>query len=173
MRASHRALDDERSTDLHPVPLHTEEAAEPLPEGEFVSVPVDIFPFAHVFRAGSRLRLYIDTPGGNRTRWAFDTLDAAGQANLVASSSDFPSSLTVGVVADIEVPAELPACGALRAQPCRRYRARRERPRRLTAPHRFWVRFRAPRRTIAHAERRVVSRRAGRSPGRGGRRPRG
>jgi len=123
MRASHRALDEERSTDLHPVPLHTEEAAEPLPAGEFVSVPVDIFPFAHAFRAGSQLRLYIDTPGGTRTRWAFDTLDAAGQSNLVAISSDFPSALTVGVVDDVEVPADRPACGALRAQPCRRYRA--------------------------------------------------
>ncbi len=122
MRASHRALDEEQSTDLHPVPRHTEAAAEPLAEGEFVSVPVDIFPFAHVFRAGSQLRLYIDTPGGNRTRWAFDTLDAAGQSNLVASSSDFPSSLTLGVVAGVEAPAERPPCGALRAQPCRRYR---------------------------------------------------
>lgn len=122
MRAGHRALDDEASTDLHPVPLHTEEAAEPLPEGEFVSVPVDIFPFAHVFRAGSQLRLYIDTPGGNRTRWAFDTIDAAGQSNLIAGSSDFPSSLTVGVVTTVDAPAERPACGALRAQPCRRYR---------------------------------------------------
>lgn len=123
MRASHRALDEERSTDLHPVPLHTEAAAEPLPAGEFVSVPVDIFPFAHIFRAGSQLRLYIDTPGATRTRWAFDTLDAAGESNLVASSSDFPSSLTLGVVSDVDVPAERPACHALRAQPCRRYQA--------------------------------------------------
>ncbi len=123
MRASHRALDEEQSTDLHPVPFHTEAAAEPLPDGEFVVVPVDIFPFAHIFRPGSRLRLSIDTPGGSRTRWAFDTVDAAGQSNLVATSSAFPSSLTLGLVDGVEVPRSRPACGALRAQPCRRYEA--------------------------------------------------
>ena len=123
MRASHRALDEEQSTDLYAVPLHTEAAADPLPDGEFVSVPVDIFPFAHIFRAGSQLRLSIDTPGGNRTRWAFDTVDAAGQSNLIAVSADFPSSLTLGAVDGVEVPRDRPDCGTLRGQPCRRYRA--------------------------------------------------
>ncbi|HEY5886286.1 MAG TPA: CocE/NonD family hydrolase [Acidimicrobiales bacterium] len=121
LRASHRALDEERSTPIHPVPLHTETAAEPLPEGEFVEVSVDIFPFAHLFRAGSRLRLSIDTPGGNRARWAFDTVDTAGQSNLIADSSDFPSSLTLAVVDGVQVPRARPACGTLRAQPCRPY----------------------------------------------------
>ena len=121
LRASHRALDEEQSTATHAVHLHTEEAAEPLPDGEFVEVSVDIFPFAHVFREGSRLRLYVDTPGGTRTRWAFDTIDAAGQSNLIATSADFPSALTLAVVDGVEVPRERPACGALRAQPCRPY----------------------------------------------------
>jgi len=123
LRASHRALDEEASTAIHPVPLHTEEAAEPLPAGEFVEVSVDIFPFAHIFRAGSRVRLYIDTPGGNRARWAFDTVDATGESNLVATSSGYPSALTLPVVDGIRVPPARPACGTLRAQPCRPYEA--------------------------------------------------
>jgi len=121
LRASHRALDEEQSTPLRPVALHTEEAAEDLPEGEFVQASVEVFPFAHLFRAGSRLRLYVDSPGGNRARWAFDTVDVAGGNNLIATSTDFPSSVTIGVVPDVEVPRALPACGTLRAQPCRPY----------------------------------------------------
>ena len=103
------------------MPLHTEAAAEPLPDGEFVEVSVDIFPFAHLFRAGSRLRLSIDSPGGNRARWAFDTVDAASESNLIADSADYPSSLTLAVVDGVQVPRALPACGTLRAQPCRPY----------------------------------------------------
>ena len=80
-----------------------------------------MFPFAHLLRAGSRLRLSIDAPGGNRARWAFDTVDVPGGSNLVATSADHPSALTVGVVPDIDVPRALPACGTLRAQPCRPY----------------------------------------------------
>lgn len=122
LRASHRALDEEQSTPTHAVHLHTEEAAAPLPEGEYVEVAVDIFPFAHVFREGSRLRLYVDTPGASRTRWAFATVDAVGESNLIATSADLPSALTLAVVDGVEVPAGHPACGALRAQPCRPYR---------------------------------------------------
>jgi predicted acyl esterase len=121
LRASHRALDEEASTALRPVALHTEDVAEPLPEGEFVQASVEIFPFAHAFRAGSRLRLSIDSPGGNRARWAFDSVEAAGESNLVATSSDFPSAVTLAVVPGVQVPAERPPCGALRAQPCRTY----------------------------------------------------
>ncbi len=123
LRASHRALDEEASSALRPVALHTEEAAEDLPADEFSLVSVEVFPFAHLFRAGSRLRLSIDSPGGNRARWAFDTVDVAGGSNLVAASADHPSSLTIGVVAGVAVPRALPACGTLRAQPCRPYAA--------------------------------------------------
>jgi predicted acyl esterase len=121
LRASHRALDDEQSTEVRPVHLHTEDAAEDLPEGEWVEASVEVFPFAHLFRAGSRLRLTIDSPGGNRARWAFDTVDAAGEHNLVATSADHPSALTLGVVPGVDVPRARPTCGALRGQPCRPY----------------------------------------------------
>jgi uncharacterized protein len=121
LRASHRALDEAASTELRPVALHTEEAAAPLPEGEWTEVSVEVFPFAYAFREGSRIRIYVDTPGGNRARWAFDTVDAAGEANLVAESSDYPSGITLAVVPGIDPPRERPACGALRAEPCRPY----------------------------------------------------
>jgi uncharacterized protein len=121
LRASHRALDEAASTALRPVALHTEETAQPVPADEWVEVSVEVFPFGHVFRAGSRIRVYIDTPGGNRARWAFDTIDAAGQSNLIANSSDYPSALTLAVVPGLDAPRHRPACGSLRAQPCRTY----------------------------------------------------
>ncbi len=123
LRASHRALDEEASTDVLPVHPHTEEVAEPLPEGEWVEASVAIFPFGHIFHEGSRIRLYVNTPGGERARWAFDTIDAAGEHNLIATSTTHPSSLTLSTLAPgtVDVPAATPVCGTLRAQPCRPY----------------------------------------------------
>ena len=57
LRASHRALDEAASTELHPVQTHLEADAAPLPAGELVPIRVDIYPFAHPFRAGSQLRV--------------------------------------------------------------------------------------------------------------------
>ena len=74
LRASQRALDDEASTELRPVHTHTEEDAEPLVAGEWNPVRVELFPVAHAFRAGSRLRVTVDAPGGNRAEWVFDTI---------------------------------------------------------------------------------------------------
>ena len=35
---------------------------------------VPLFPFGHAFRAGSRVRIVVQPPGGNRPSWAFDAL---------------------------------------------------------------------------------------------------
>ncbi len=68
LRASHRALSPD-STELRPIPTHLEADAAPLPEGEFTEVRVELFPVAHPFRAGSRIVLSVDAPGGNRPVW--------------------------------------------------------------------------------------------------------
>lgn len=118
LRASHRALDEQESTELRPVHTHREEDALPLPDGEFELVRVEIFPFAHPFRAGSRIRLAVDAPGGNRAVWEFDTI-AGGERVTIAHDAAFPSSLVLPVVEDIDVPADYPDCGSYRGQPCR------------------------------------------------------
>jgi predicted acyl esterase len=70
LRASHRALDEAASTALRPIATHVETDAAPLnPPGDFDLLRVELFPFAHVFRAGSQLRLTVDAPGGNRPVW--------------------------------------------------------------------------------------------------------
>jgi len=120
LRASQRALDDAASTDLRPVHTHAEADAAPLPEGEFTPVRVELFPFAHPFRAGSSIRLTIDAPGNNRGEWEFRTI-SAGETVDVAFGGDHPSRIVLPVV-PVTIGAPAPAaCGALRGQPCRTF----------------------------------------------------
>lgn len=122
LRASHRALDEERSTELFSMPTYTEEDAEPLPEGEFTTLRVPIGPLAHTFRAGSQLRITITAPGGDRPEWTFDTPETAGDVtNTVRLGGADPSRLILPVVPGVEPGAGLPPCPSLRGQPCRRY----------------------------------------------------
>ena len=67
LRASHRALYVAASTDLHPVQTHFEADAAPLPSDEAVAIRVDIYPFAHPFRAGFRRTCDRRRPGWQPT----------------------------------------------------------------------------------------------------------
>ncbi|MEL7208651.1 MAG: CocE/NonD family hydrolase, partial [Actinomycetota bacterium] len=118
-RASARALDEERSDELHAVPTFQAGDNAQLTPGELVEVSVQIFPATHVFRAGSSIRITVDSPGGNRPRWEFDTLEQDGETNTIALSADHPSRLTLGILPGVDAPADLPVCPSLRAQPCR------------------------------------------------------
>jgi hypothetical protein len=118
LRASHRALDEDASTELQPVQSHLADDVAPLPDGEPTPVRVELFPFAHAFRAGSRLRITIDAPGNARGVWVFDTI-SGGETVTIAHDADHPSSLVLGVLPDEAVPTGLPTCGAVRGQPCR------------------------------------------------------
>src|SRR6185437_14541727 len=57
LRASHRALDADRSTASQPVHPHDRE--EPLPEGEAVALEIELWPSATLFKAGESLRLVV------------------------------------------------------------------------------------------------------------------
>lgn len=123
LRSSLRAESPE-STDLWPVHVGTEEEAEPMPAGEFTPVRIGIFPFAHVFRAGSRIRMSVHTPGGDKTRWTYVLADQPEGTTIdVAHSPDMPSRLALPIVPGVTgYPASVPEdCTALRAQPCRPY----------------------------------------------------
>jgi predicted acyl esterase len=122
LRASHRKLDGDASTPLSPVPTHTRADAADLPADRFSRVQVPIFPFGHVFRAGSRLRVVVQPPGGNTPRWAFDVLPAEGEVvNEIDHTARHASRVLVSVVPDVSVTTGLPPCPALRGQPCRRF----------------------------------------------------
>jgi predicted acyl esterase len=121
LRASLRALAPE-STELRPIPTRLEADVQPLEPGEWASVRVEIYPFAHAFRAGSRLRIEISTPGANKGRWRFDVLPLGDDVlHAVSHSVAHPSSVLLPVLAGVDVPTPLPPCPSLRSQPCRDY----------------------------------------------------
>jgi predicted acyl esterase len=129
LRASHRALDEAASSELRPVQTHALADATPLPgtPQEMVMARVELFPFAHVFRAGSRVRLLVDAPGNSRPHWRFDVLDTNdGTTVSVGRGGDRASRIVLPVVtlssaAAAAIPEAAPPCPALRGQPCRAY----------------------------------------------------
>jgi hypothetical protein len=120
LRTNARAIDEATSTEL--LPRHTgyEADSEPLPPGEFSEVRVELFPFAHTFRAGTRLRISVSAPGGDRPEWAFVT-PPGGETNTVAHSVGRPSRIVLPVVPTVDLPAAPAPCPSLRSQPCRAY----------------------------------------------------
>lgn len=122
LRASHRKTNDTESTILRPVQTHLAPDIADLPAGQFVQARVELFPFAHVFRSGSRLRISIEAPGADRPLWKFDALPANGEViNTIAHSTAAPSRIVLPVLAGADVSTALPACPSLRGQPCRNY----------------------------------------------------
>jgi predicted acyl esterase len=125
LRLSHRKLDRERSTTIAPFHTDMEEDAAPMPRRRFVRARVQIFPFAHSFREGSRIRLTIQAPGGDRPLWTFETPtgDEAGRV-FVAHDREHRSRLVLAVLDENPGLPDAPApCPSLRAQPCRTYAA--------------------------------------------------
>ena len=122
LRASHRKLDPKRSSDINPWPTHLKADAQSLPSDKFVSVRVAISPVAHVFRKGSRLRISVAAPGGDRTRWAFDSAPPPPDARVqIGRSAAFPSSIILPLTTSVTPTNRVPSCPGLRGQPCRSY----------------------------------------------------
>lgn len=122
LRLSHRKLDEARSTELNP--FHSDEAGDmaPLVPGQLTSARVALFPFAHQFRAGSRIRITIQAPGGDRPEWKFDTPATGGQVvNRIARDAVHPSRVMLPVINGPDLGAAAAPCPSLRAQPCRAY----------------------------------------------------
>lgn len=120
LRASHRALDEGRSTETFPVHTHREQDSQPLGAGPN-QTRIEILPFGHVFRAGSRLKITIDAPPRVPSPWwSFDAL-AGGATNTVLHSGDYLSKLVLSTVPGQpeSMPALPPPCGSLVGQPCR------------------------------------------------------
>jgi uncharacterized protein len=129
LRASKRELRDD-STALRPRPTFREADQAPLEEG-WNEARVETFPFGHAFREGSRIRLTIEAPGGNRPLWRFDDTVEGGPdvENRIAHSQANPSKVVLPIVdVEVDVTPDLPGCAgsedgdgstAVRGQPCR------------------------------------------------------
>ena len=94
LRVSQRALDKRLSTELRPFHLQTAASVAPLAPGVPVLARVEIQKFSHAFRAGSTIRIWIDTPSttGEEGFAALETRrpTASGPTRAIrpASSSD-------------------------------------------------------------------------------------
>ena len=121
MRASHRKLDDAASTPLLPRPTHLERDAQALQSGSSVLVRILIFPTYAQVRKGSRLRITIQAPGGDRPAWTFRATADTAQHVTIAHDRAHPSALVLPVV--VKATAKTPPfpCGVLRGEPCRTY----------------------------------------------------
>lgn len=122
LRASHRKLSRRLSTVVDPVPTHLRQDARWLPRDRYSLVRVPIFPVAHAFRAGSRIRVTIEATGGDRPRWDFATVDRGRTRNLIGLGGRLGSRLVLPVVAGATAKGTpLPAPTALRGEPSRTY----------------------------------------------------
>lgn len=111
------------STVLHPVAQYLTSQQHNLPSAQYTLVRIAIDPIAHVFAAGTQLRIVVSAPGGDRAAWTYATFATNGTvSDTVSLGGVFASSLVFNVVANPTVLAEA-ACGALRGEPCRSYAA--------------------------------------------------
>jgi predicted acyl esterase len=124
LRLGHRKVDTTRSNWLEVVHSFTEADHRPLVPGNFVRAKVEIPSFAHAFRAGSRIRLTIATPGRNHATWEFEGPDYGGATptQRVAHTPALPSALVLPAVRGQRIQSEaLPPCPILRGMACRPY----------------------------------------------------
>jgi predicted acyl esterase len=121
LRGSMRALASD-ATKLDPNHGDYARDVRPVPSDHFTEAQVEIFPFAHVFRKGSRIRISVHTPGGDRPRWSWILADQpAGTAITVAHDAAHPSRLLLPKAASTppDAPRQPAPCPSLRGQPCR------------------------------------------------------
>jgi uncharacterized protein len=119
LRASLRKLASS-ATDLWPEHTYSQADEALLVPGQWTPARVGIPAFGHVFRAGSSIRVIVDTPGGSRASWTFDLKTFPGTvAYDIASSVAYPSSILLPVLEGVASTTPLPPCPSLRAQQCR------------------------------------------------------
>jgi predicted acyl esterase len=114
LRASHRAEDPGLTTPLRPYQTHVATDARPLVPGEPAELSIEIFPFAHAFRAGSKIRLYVEAPHVKPDLWGFALLPVPALNTIHVEGSSVALPLLDGATAQTGYP----GC-SLRNQPCR------------------------------------------------------
>ena len=117
LRMSDRVQDDGQSTELRPFPIDRPETIVSLTPDVPELGRVELNKFAHPFRKGSRIRIWIDTP----SEWGGLGFAPASQpsVNKIWHDASHPSRLALGIVDGRQAPEERPACGTLLKQPCR------------------------------------------------------
>ena len=117
LRASHRMEDSALSTPTRPFQTHRLGDSTPLVPGQPTKMRVEIFPFGHVFRAGSKLRISVEAPHTQPDLWGFTVLPTPA-VNTIYTAGPYASSVALPLVSGAKAEAPLSPC-TLRNQPCR------------------------------------------------------
>ena len=118
LRASHRALDPARSTELAPYQADQQQGSRALVPGRPTYMRIQLWPFDYVFRKGSSVRLWIDAPTGETGGWSFDFIKTPA-INSIYADGRHRSEIVLGYLPAGHAQAPMPACGTLLNQPCR------------------------------------------------------
>jgi predicted acyl esterase len=111
----------EQSSILRPYQMHTQAGYQPLSPGKPVYARAELFPFEHVFRKGSSIRITIDSATGvvqSTGDWGLSGLPAQFSDTVYASPSQ-RSEVMLGLIPGATAKAPLPACGSVLGEPCR------------------------------------------------------
>jgi uncharacterized protein len=110
-----------QSSPLRPYQTHTLAGRQPLTPGKPVYARVELFPFEHVFRKGSSIRITIDSAMGR--------VESTGLWGLTAPHTPFTdtiyasparqSQVVLGLIPGATARAPLPACANIAGEPCR------------------------------------------------------
>lgn len=117
LRASQRAVDERLSSELLPIHPQSEASISPLTPETPVLARVEIQKFSHAFRAGSSIRIWIDTPSTTGQEGFRAILTPA--TNRIWHDAAHPSRLVLGQLAGESARRPLSPCDSLIAQPCR------------------------------------------------------
>ena len=121
LRASLRKLST-TATALWPEHTYRQTDEALLIPGQWNLARVGIPAFGHVFRAGSRIRVTVDTPGDSRAAWQFGLKTYPKAVSYdVAHDATHPSSILFPVLGAMSSTTPLPPCPSLRGQQCRPY----------------------------------------------------
>jgi uncharacterized protein len=98
LRASHRALDPAKSTEMEPYHAHTQ--TEPIEPGKVYRFDISIEPMAHRFKKGSRVRLEIVNGDSVVTDvlWTHYYIPSKIGTDTIHHSAEHPSALTLPVM---------------------------------------------------------------------------
>jgi uncharacterized protein len=125
LRLGHRAVDEGASEGMEVVHPFSEDAYMALPDdGELVQARVEIPAMGQAFRAGSRIKLTISSPGRNHVTWTFQPPEGvdASTKYRIGHGGGTPSALVLPVVdVDYAPQPDAPApCPGPRGQACRK-----------------------------------------------------
>lgn len=117
-RPVHRA-EEPGCSELHVDHTFADADRVALVPGGWIHTRVPIMPVAHVFRAGTCLRVAVSTPGRDHPFWRFENPTVDGAAHDVGWGGSRASSIVLPVVDTPEHPVSFPPADAVRGQVCR------------------------------------------------------